>query len=144
MIRVSDSIAISRPPSQVFAFVVDLNNIPKYQAEVVKSTVVTPGPTKVGTRFTEVVKMGPMRATANCEVTELVPDKTMAFRAMSSAINYEGRLLIEPADKGSKLTLAGTMQPRGLWKVLQPMLAGEVRRGVKEELVAIKGILEKQ
>ena len=144
MIGVNDSIMITRPPSQVFAFLLDLNNIPKWQAEVVKSTVITPGPTKVGTRFTEEVKMGPMRTTANCEVTGLVPDKEMAFRATSSSIIYEGQVLVEPAENGSKLTLVGTAQPKGFWRLLQPMMAGEFKKSVKKELVAIKGILEKQ
>ena len=68
MLRMSDSITVSQPPSQVLAFVADLSNIPKWQVEVVKSKVVTPGPTKVGTRFTDVT-MGPMRSTADCEVS---------------------------------------------------------------------------
>ena len=53
MIRLNESVIIVSPPSKVFAFLADLNNISKWQTEVVKSTVVTPGPTKVGTRFTE-------------------------------------------------------------------------------------------
>ena len=144
MIRVSDSIVIMRQPSQVFAFLADLNNIPKWQTEVVKSTVATPGPTRVGTRFTEDVKLGPMRATAKCEVTELVTDKTMAFKATSSSMNYEGRVLVEPSGQGTKLTLEGTAQPKGLWRLLQPMMAGEMKNSVKKELAAIKQILETQ
>ena len=144
MIRVNDNIVIMRPASQVFAFLADLNNIPKWQAEVVKSTVVTPGPTRVGTRFTEEVKMGPMRTTADCEVTELISEKTMAFRATSSSMNYEGRVLVEPSGQGTKLTLAGTAQPKGLWRLLQPMMAGEFKGSVKKELADIKGVLEKQ
>ena len=144
MIRVNDSVIIMRPPSQVFAFLADLNNIPKFQTEVVKSTVVTPGPTRVGTRFTEDVKLGPMRALADCEVTEFIADKTMGFKATSSSISYEGRFLVEPSDKGARLTIAGTAQPKGLWRLLQPMMAGEMRSGVKKELAAVKEILEKQ
>ena len=144
MIRVSDSIVIMRQPSQVFAFLADLSNIPKWQAEVVKSTVVTPGPTRVGTQFTEDVKLGPMRATANCEVTEFIPDKTMAFKATSSSMNYEGQVLVEPSGQGTKLTLVGTAQPKGLWRLLQPMMAGEFKGSVKKELAGIKGVLEKQ
>src|SRR3990170_211330 len=86
MIQLNDTIAISRSPSEVFTFLADLNNIPKWQAEVVTSKVITTGPTKVGTRFTEEVKMGPMRATANCEVTEFSPDRMMAFKAVSPSI----------------------------------------------------------
>ena len=144
MIQLNDTITISRSPSEVFAFLADLNNIPKVQAEVVTSKVITTGPTKVGTRFTEEVKIGPMRATANCEVTEFSPDRMMAFNAISPPIDYEGRVLVEPWEKGAKLTVGGTVQPKGLWKLMEPMIKGEFKSGIKKELAAIKEILEKQ
>jgi uncharacterized membrane protein len=143
MIQLNDSITISRSPGDVFAFLADLNNIPKWQAEVVTSKVITTGPTKVGTRFTEKVKMGPMRATANCEVTEFSPDRMMAFKAISPLINYEGRILVDPWEKGARLTLAGTVEPKGLWRLLQPIMMGEFKSGIKKELAAIKEILRR-
>ena len=144
MIQLNDTITISRSPSEVFAFLADLNNIPKYQAEVVTSKVITTGPTKVGTRFTEEVKMGPMRTTANCEVTEFSPNRMMSFKAISPSIDYEGQVLVEPWEKGAKLTLAGTVQPKGFWKLMQPMMKREFKTGIKKELAAVKEILEKR
>jgi carbon monoxide dehydrogenase subunit G len=143
VIQFSDTIAVARPPRDVFAFVADLNNIPKWQAEVVTSKVVTPGPTKAGTRFTEDVKMGPMRVTAMCEVTEFAADKMMAFKAESSAISYQGRVVVEPSGTGTDLTISGTANLKGLWKLMQPMMRGEFKSGISKELAAIKAILEK-
>ena len=88
--------------------------------------------------------MGPMRSTANCEVTEFSPGKMMSFKAISPSIDYEGRILVEPSEHGAKLTLSGTVQPKGFWKLLQPMLKGEFKSGIRKELVAIKEILEKR
>jgi len=144
MFQLIDTITISRSPSDVFAFLVDLNNIPKWQTGVVSSTVITTGPTKVGTRFTEEVKIGPLRATAKCEVTEFSPDRKMSFNAISPSIDYEGQVLVEPWEKGAKLTMTGTAQPKGFWKLVQPMMIGESKRGMKKELAAIKEILEKR
>src|SRR5258708_7714452 len=104
VIQLSDAVPISRPPSDVFPFVADLSNIPKWQSEVVTSKVTTPGPTKVGTRFTEDVKMGPWRTTATCEVTEFSPGTMMGFSAVSTAMDYRGRVVVEPWQGGSKLT----------------------------------------
>jgi uncharacterized membrane protein len=144
MIQLSDSVTISRSPGEVFAFLADLNNIPKWQAEVVTSKVITTGPTKIGTRFTEDVKMGFVHATANCEVTEFSAGRMMAFRAVSPSISYEGRVLVEPWEKGTKVTLTGSLQPKGLWKLIQPIMKGEFKNGIKKELAAIKKILETQ
>lgn len=79
MLTVTDSTIVSKPSAQIYAFLVDLRNIPKWQSEVVASRVMTDGPTRRGTRFTEDVKMGPMRTSAHCEITDLVADRMMAF-----------------------------------------------------------------
>lgn len=142
MIRINDSIQIECSPKEVFDYVADLDNIPKWQSEVVTSKVDTAGPVKIGTHFTEEVKMGPMRATASCEVTEYEPEKLLAFSAISSSMDYEGRITVEPLVKGTRLTLEGTADPKGFWRILQPFLKGEFRNSVRKELTAIKGILE--
>lgn len=143
MIQFSDAIVIARPPREVFAFVADLNNIPKWQAEVVTSKVITPGPTKVGTRFTEDVKMGPRRVTATCEVTEFAADQMMAFKADSSAISYTGQIVAELSGTGSRLTISGTATLKGMWRLMQPLMKGEFKKGIAKELAAVKEILEK-
>lgn len=138
MIDFADSIEIAESPSRVFGFISDLDNLPKIQSEVVKSTVLDPGPVRVGTRFEEVVKLGPKRVTARCVVTEYEPESRMAFRAESDAVNYHGRFVVEPTGEGSRVTAEGTAELRGLWRVMQPMLAADIRKGVKHELEAIK------
>ena len=85
MITFADSIDIAQSQARFLAFVSDLDNMPKIQSEVVKSTVVDPGPVHVGTQFEEVVKIGPWHVTARCVVTEYEPERLMAFRADSRA-----------------------------------------------------------
>jgi hypothetical protein len=138
MIDLADSIEIAQSPSRVFAFVADLDNLPKIQSDVVQSTVLDPGTVHVGTRFEEVVKLGPRRVTARCVVTEYEPDSLMAFRAESKAVNYHARFLLEPAGDGSHVTIEVTAELQGLWRLLEPVLAGDVRKGLRHELEAIK------
>jgi uncharacterized membrane protein len=144
MIQLNDSITISRSLSEVFAFLADLNNLPKWQSDVVTSNVITPGPTRAGTRFTEAVKLGSLRDTANCEVTDFSPDRLMSIRASSVFIDYEGQVVVEPWDGGTKLSLAVSVQPKGFWRLLRPMVAGEFAPGIKRELAAVKEFLEKE
>ncbi|WP_077488728.1 SRPBCC family protein [Sinomonas mesophila] len=142
MISIEDRITIARPAEDVFAFIADLNNIPTWQSEVVTSKVVTPGPTRVGTRFTEDVKMGPRRTTANCEVTEFAPGSMMGFTATSPAMDYQGRFTLAPASGGSEFTMTGTAQLKGWWRLMQPLMEGEFKRGIRKELEAVKAYLE--
>jgi dehydrogenase/reductase SDR family member 12 len=138
MIRLVDSIEIAAPQARVFGFVSDLDNLPKIQSEVVQSTVLDPGAVHVGTRFEEVLKIGPRRATARCVVTEYEPERLMAFHAESSAVHYDGRFVVEPAGDGSRVTIEVTARMQGFWRLLEPLFWADVRKGVKHELEAIK------
>lgn len=138
MITFHDSIEVSQKPDRVFAFISDLNNLPKFQAEVVQSRVITPGPVRLGTRFEELVKLGPWRVPTQCVVTEFDEQGKLAFEASSKPVKYEGAFTVEPAAPGSRVTIRGIAQLQGLWRLLQPLLAGDVRKGLRHELLAIK------
>jgi hypothetical protein len=142
MIRVEDAIDVEQTRDAVFAFVADLGNIPQYQAEVVRSTVITPGPVRVGTKFEEVVRLGPWRINARCEVTEFDGLGVMGFKADSSPVGYEGRITVTPSGSGCRVAIAGSANLRGAWRLLTPVLAGDIRRGVRHELEAIKKLTE--
>ena len=81
--------------------------------------------------------------TGASEVTEFASDKMMAFKAESSAISYQGRVVVEPSGTGTKLTIAGTANLKGLWKLMRPLMKGEFKNGIRKELAAIKETLEK-
>ena len=138
MITFHDSIEVSQGRQKVFGFISDLNNIPKFQSEVVQSRVTTPGPVAVGTRFEEVVKLGPWRIPTHCVVTEFDESGTFGFEASSKPVSYEGRFTVESVGAGSRVTVRGTAKLQGLWRLMEPILAGDVRKGVRHELLAIK------
>jgi hypothetical protein len=142
VIQISDNIMISRAPAEVFAFIADMNNIPRWQSEVVTSKVITPGPTSVGTRFTEDVKMGPTHTTATCEVTEFTPNSSMGFNALSPRMDYRARLTVEPSGEGSNVTMDVRAQMKGWWNLMQPVLRGEFKTGLRKELASLKAVLE--
>ena len=143
MITLTDSIMISRPSADVFAFVADMNNIPKWQSEVVTSKVITPGPTRVGTRFTEDVKMGPTRSTAACEVTEFSPGALMSFKAVSPRMDYMGSITVEGVTGGTKLTMKGNAQMKGWWRLMEPLMKSEFKSGIRKELETLKAVIER-
>jgi hypothetical protein len=142
VIELTDSIEIARTPADTFAFVADLNNLPKWQSEVVQSTVLTPGPTRVGTRFTEKVKMGPSHTTAACEVTDFRSGSLMGFRATSPRVDYMSRLSVEDDGDGSRVVITGSAQMKGWWRLMEPLMRSEFKTGLRKELAALKAVME--
>lgn len=143
MIQLNEARTISRPPGEVFSFLADLNNFPKWRANLVSFKILTDGPTEVGTRCAEVVQVGPMRASGTCDVTELTPGRSMAFKATTAALVYDGRIVVEPWERGSKLTLTGDVYPRGPMKLMQPVLRRKLASGIDREVSAVKEFLER-
>lgn len=53
-----NSVIINRPVNDVFGFVTDPTTTPQWQANLVRSDILTPGPMRVGTRVLEVRRLG--------------------------------------------------------------------------------------
>jgi hypothetical protein len=87
--------------------------------------------------------MGPTRTVANCEVTEFSPGSLMGFRAHSPRMDYMGRIAVEPGTGGTRVTISGSAQMKGWWRLMQPLMKSEFRNGIRKELAALKAALER-
>jgi len=56
--------------------------------------------------------------------------------------HWDGTFTLEPVDGDrTRVTSSGTFKLKGLWRVLQPFLAGELQKGEKVELDKIDALL---
>jgi uncharacterized membrane protein len=144
MIKHSNSIEIKAPVGEVFAFISNLENIPKWQSEVVNSRVLSSGPLQKGTRFEEVVTVMGKKMPTLCEVTDYQPTKIFGFKSDSAnMISYIGQFQFEPNGTGTKLTVDAAFSLKGFWRIMEPLFGMEVRKGIGDELKNVKSILEK-
>jgi uncharacterized membrane protein len=142
MFPIIGSITINRPPEQVYGFLADLQNIPKWEGEVLEVKVLTEGPIRLGTKFTEKVKMPMKTFTAQCEVTGLDPQKRMAFRAVSPFMQYEGEYRVSPAEQGTLVEVDAKASFSGFWKLMEGMFKGEIMKEVQTKLGTLKSVIE--
>lgn len=143
MVKITDSITINKPLEKVFAYLADMENLPQWQSGVVKSKVLTPGPTRVGTKFTEEVKVGKSKLPTMCEIIEFVPNKRIGFVASSSAIGYQGLLRVEKNEQNdTNVNLAAIAKLKGFYKLLMPIFSAEAKKGARKELNQLKKVLE--
>ena len=143
MITLKNDITINRPVEQVFSFVSNLENAPKWQSDVVTATRDTTGPLGVGSKFHEVTKVLGRKVEALCEITEYDYPKKMAFKASSKAgVDYDGVYIAEPTGSDTLLRFSGTVTLKGLWRLFEPLYTGEVKRGIVEEHKKLKAAVE--
>jgi hypothetical protein len=67
----------------------------------------------------------------------------LAFKATTAGIVYDGRIVVEPWENGSRLTLTGDVYPIGPMKLMQPVLRRKLESGIEKEVSAVKEFLER-
>jgi hypothetical protein len=102
---------IEAPCEQVFARAADFARAPETITAIKKIEMLTPGPTRVGTRFRETRVMFGREATEEMEVVAFEPPRRIALGAESCGCRYHSELRFTPAAGGGtdvEMTFVGT------------------------------------
>src|SRR6478752_6337598 len=107
-------IDINRPATDVFAFVAEARNMPRWYDAVERVAEVTPAtPTRAaGYRITRSLPGG--RADNIVEVTESTPSLTVTFESREGPTPFRYRYAVEPNGSGCRLTLDADISSAGL------------------------------
>lgn len=135
---------IDRPRADVFAFFRDMDQHAGQEGSVVPVyDKVTPGPTGVGTRYREVVRLFPFPAgEVISEITRFRPGRELGYTF--SGLGMDGDLVyrFEPVEGGTRVDQRQRLRPRGLLKVARPLIGLCFGWAVRRRLAGIKSLLE--
>lgn len=139
----SNSILIERPSHDVFEFVADLENVPKWNYAIEETRKTSDGPVRVGTTYGQ-VRTVPARSEEELRVTELEP--AHRFTVHGGLGPFEATLTYEFEDVGGETRVTNTahLEASGLMKLAAPIASGRIREAVAENLGALKQLLEKR
>jgi len=141
MIRVEKSIDIGRPVEDVFAYVADQTNAPRWQRGLLEVRRTTEGPIGVGTRHTGARRFMGRRLELSNEYTRYEPNKLVAFK-FAGTMGGQGSYVVEPAGTNrARLTVLTEMQAPGLFRLAEPLMAAILRRDVEANLGTLKNLL---
>jgi hypothetical protein len=76
------------------------------------------------------------------EVTEYEPPRRFAFKVVSGPVPFRVEHTFEPADGGTKLSVAGEGEPGGFFKLAEPLVIRAVERQTKSDFETLKDLLE--
>lgn len=135
---VKGEIVIERPIEEVFDFVADEQNEPKYNPEMTVAEKVTDGPVGVGTKFHSVMsgRGGPAEMTIEFIDFDR-PHRIVETTRVSNVMVINGELRFEPVVGGTKMTWLWDLHPRGIYKLLGPMIR---RTGERQEVAVWTGL----
>ena len=135
---------IDRPIDEVFAFLAEGTNDPKFSPRVLEIAKTTDGPPGVGTRFASTVKDAGMKTKREFELTEFVPPTRIrwAERSKNLVTAAEGGYDLAPEGTGTRLRIFNVLEGHGPGKLLAPLALRQARKGADEFANAIKRAVE--
>ena len=137
----SNSVTIRRPPSEVFAFLADPANIPKWNYAITSTRLITPGRFGVGTRLQQTRRV-PRTAVEELEITEFVPDHRIALHGDVGPLTGTLVYQIDHVTEGTRLTNTADLTARGPLRALAPLATGRVSDAVASNLEKLREFLE--
>lgn len=143
MIPISTSIEIERPAAEVFAFVSDFPNNPRWQRGMQSCRWTSEPPLRVGSTYRQHARFLGKDVHQSFEVVDLVPGRRIGFRSTSGSFPISVVRTVEPlGDERSRFTEAVEGDARGFYKIASPVLQLLVRSSIKRDFPVLKRMLE--
>jgi Uncharacterized conserved protein len=138
------NLVINRPIEEVFAFISNPENQPRWRAATLEITRTSSEPLDVGSvvkgRFTFLGR--PFEG--NLEIIALEPHRSYTARMVEGPFPLEARYTLKPAGSGTQLTLVIEGEPGGFFKLAEPLVVSLAKRSYESDLHNLKDMLEAQ
>jgi carbon monoxide dehydrogenase subunit G len=135
--RFEATTVVDRPIEQVFAFLADGENDPKFSPRVLEISKTTDGPPGVGTVYASTVKDAGMKTKREFKVTEFEAPRRIRWKETSKNLVTapEGGYDLAPEGEGTRLTIFNVLEGHGLGKLFE----GFALRGARKDADAFAG-----
>jgi carbon monoxide dehydrogenase subunit G len=136
MQRVERTARIPAPPSEVFAYLADLDNLAEWQSGIVSAERVDRGPMAVGSSARVTRELMGQRLAVPLTVTEYEPPARLGIGSEVSGVRAAAMLDLTEADGGTatELTFAMEIRGSGMTSFMEPMIAGAARGDIETSL----------
>jgi carbon monoxide dehydrogenase subunit G len=137
-----NTVMISRPIEEVFGFLSDFENIPKWNYAIVETNKVSQGPVGVGTIYRQ-IRSVPRRSEEHFEVTAHNPPRQLEIRGQLGPFPSRLSYVLDAVAEGTRVTNSVELKLRGPGRLLGPVAVPRVRDAVAANLHKLKELLER-
>jgi uncharacterized protein YndB with AHSA1/START domain len=140
-VEFSNQVTVRRTPADVFAFLSDFTQLPRWNYAITSTWQVTPGPVRLGSAFRQ-VRSVPATSEESFEVTAWELERRLAitgdFGPFSGTLDYE----LEPVAGGTALVNRVRLAPHGVLGLAAGLAGSRVKAAVAENLEVLRHGLE--
>lgn len=142
MRRIERSALIAAPPAEVYAFLADPTNLPRWQTGVVSSERTSPAPTVAGSTGRVVFEVMGQRVTADTTVREAVPDRRLVLATSASGMSVVGSLDLVAAEGGTRITFSSEVKAESIFMApLERMVADAAEKDLDASLARLRAAM---
>jgi uncharacterized protein YndB with AHSA1/START domain len=140
--KFANTVTIARPPEDVFAFLADLENLPRWNYAIQQTRKVTPGPLAVGTRYHQ-VRTVPTRQEESLEVVDLEHGRRLILEGTLSMLPARLEYDLVPQGGGTVVTNTVELDVPPPLVLVSLVATRRIKPAVAENLAVLKTILER-
>lgn len=144
MSHIEGEILIWRRVEDVFDFVADERNEPRYNPRMLRVEKLTDGEIGIGTKFAATTNSGRETADMIIEVTAFDRPRRLASATTLPSMSITGTSTLEPAGAATRMRWSWELRPRGALKLLGPIVTVVGRRNETAIWADLKRLLESE
>lgn len=142
MFKYEKSVHINRPQQEVFDFVTNLSNDPKWQSNIQSVERVSDGPIGVGSTWRYITKFLGRQNETEIQMTSYDPPYQSSVKAVSGPIPFENTHKFQAQDGGTLLTFTGQAEIGGFFKIAEGLAGKQIEKQIEADAAALKKVLE--
>jgi hypothetical protein len=142
MAHIEGEIVIKRPVDEVFDFVADERNEPRYNPRMLRAEKVSDGPIGEGTQFRAETATRRGSAEMAIEITRYERPSRLESSTRLSNMDIAGTLTFDPVPEGTRMQWVWDVRPRGVLKLMDPIISRMGERQERTIWTNLKRVLE--
>lgn len=136
---------IHRPADEVFAFVADASNNPRWQRGMRSCQWTSPPPIRVGSTYRQEARFLGRSVVTEFEVVELEPGRSMTIQSTSGPFPITVRRSVTPLDAStSRVEAAITGDPGRFFRLAGRLLQRMAQRSVTADYLRLRALLDSE
>jgi hypothetical protein len=141
LVSYNSEVSIDRPAAQIFPYLLETTLRALGSDDPIEPAI--PRDLDNGARLRVSFRMWPLKAEIGLQISEYEPGRKLGFKSYSGPISWKGEYtLAEDGTGATTVSQNGKLKFTGLWRLMQPIAAGQIRRGEVRELERLKKLIE--
>lgn len=139
----TSSVAIERPAADVFGYIADFANNPKWQRGMQSATWTSDPPIAVGSTYDQVARFLGRDVVTSFVVTRYEPDRRITIESVKSTFPIQvTRAVEERGPTACTVTAEVSGDPSGFFRIAGPIMGPVMRRSIRSDYARLKALLE--